>query len=159
MSKRICLFCLLLLVFQSATFATTPPRESWLTGVEAEEPHVLAHGWKGTWTDADGYLFSARATFEVSEENKITGEIRWTLFKSPRHGEQAKLGRTGTEYVRGEFDPNTRIITFAGYKKADPHGVIGLDRYKLLLADNDRVIGGITWDHGSWRGLCSFTRN
>ena len=135
-------------------------RESWLTGtkVEQEPTHVLNHRWKGTWTDSEGYLFHAKVKFEVTEEGKVKGVISWTLVKSPRHGEQSKLGRTGRESVEGSYDEKTRILSFAGHKKDDPYNVIGLDKYRLFLAENNKVIGGITWDHGTWRGLCSLVR-
>jgi hypothetical protein len=150
------IFLVVLMTLPSLLFA----RESWFTGtkVEKESTHALNHRWKGTWTDSEGYLYHGKVKFEVTDEGKVEGVISWTLVKSPRLGEQSKLGRTGRESVKGSYDEKTRVLSFAGNKKDDPYSVIGLDRYRLILAENDKVIGGITWDHGTWRGLCSLVR-
>lgn len=156
MMRKTAILAIAIVLLSATGFA----RESWFTGtkVEAEPTHVLNHRWKGTWTDSEGYLYHAKVKFEVTVESKVKGIISWTLVKSPRHGEQAKLGRTGREFVEGSYDEKTRVLSFAGHKKNDPHNVIGLDRYRLFLAENNKVIGGITWDHGTWRGLCSLIR-
>ncbi|MGH8106553.1 MAG: hypothetical protein ACREO2_09550, partial [Arenimonas sp.] len=78
--------------------------------------------------------------------------------ESPNAEDQVKLGMTGIEFVHGKYDPASRVLTFEGISKTDPNNILGLDKYKLLLADNDNVIGGITLNNGSWRGVFSLTR-
>jgi len=46
-----------------------------------------------------------------------------------------------------------------GYDKTDPNQILGLDKYRLILADNSAALGGITWDHGPWRGLLGLARS
>jgi hypothetical protein len=57
-----------------------------------------------------------------------------------------------TEYVSGRTNTTARTVTLAGTRKDDPNEVIGLDRYKMVVSDDGRVMGGITWNHGDWMG-------
>lgn len=117
--------------------------------------------WTGFWvsfsSESQGYLYEATMTLRSDAESSVDGQINWTLRISPRAAEQAKIGLSGVEFVRGSYDPGSRVIRLTGYRKDDPNTVIGLDRYHLVLADNGRVIGGITESHGSWQGLLSTT--
>jgi hypothetical protein len=114
--------------------------------------------WKGEWTNPIGHLYIAEMRLVVSKDGTIQGEILWTLKKSPRDNEQVKLGLTGVEFVSGKYDAASRVLTFSGYRKDDPDTILGLDQYKLLLAENEMVIGGITLNNGGWRGIFSLTR-
>jgi len=111
--------------------------------------------WHGPWTSPSGYLYQAEVHLKIDAEGAISGDIRWTLGKSPREAEQSKIGLTGTEFISGKFDSQSRVMTFAGIRKDDPNSILGLDRYKLVLADNEKVMGGITENHGNWQGLFS----
>ena len=50
-------------------------------------------------------------------------------------------GSTAVENIRGSYDSKTRILSFKGFAKDDPKSVIGLDNYRLLFAENGKVIG------------------
>jgi hypothetical protein len=119
---------------------------------------ALNDTWNGTWVNAIGHIYIAELHLKVSVDGTITGKIDWTLQKSPREAEQSKLGLTGVEYVSGKYDAASRVLSFDGYSKDDPNIILGLDRYKLLLAENNSVIGGITYNNGSWLGIFSLTR-
>ena len=62
------------------------------------------------------------------------------------------------EFVRGSYDPASRVLRLAGYRKDDPNSVIGLDRYHLVVADSGAIIGGITESNGTWQGVLSTSR-
>jgi hypothetical protein len=90
---------------------------------------------------------------EMGADDGVQGQITWTLEQSPRKEEKSKIGLTGIEYVGGTFDPASGVLLMEGYEKDDPNTILGLDRYRLFLAENGTVIGGITWHHGEWTGL------
>ena len=114
--------------------------------------------WHGEWTNPIGHVYSAEMHLTVSNNGTIQGEIDWTLQKSPRDYEQAKVGLKGIEFVSGKYDAANKLLVFSGYKKEDPDTILGLDQYRLLLAENEKVIGGITFDNGDWRGIFSLIR-
>jgi hypothetical protein len=72
--------------------------------------------------------------------------------RSGRPSEDAKVGKSAVEFVRGTYDATSHVLRLTGYSKTDPDTVISLDRYHLLLADNGIVIGGMTATGGSWQG-------
>ncbi len=115
--------------------------------------------WEGAWISPKGYLYQAKMRLQTVSGGKIEGQIDWTLRKSPRLEEQAKLGFTGVEFVRGSYDPASRVLSFDGYAKTDPDLILGLDKYRLLLAENGKALGGLTWNNGSWQGQFFATRS
>ena len=130
------------------------------SAAQGQSPSIIgpAGTWNGQWSSPSGYIYDARMQLESGSGGTIHGQIHWTLQKSPAAEEQAKLGMTGVELVRGSYDPASRVLTFDGYDKTDSNSILGLDKYRLLLADNANVLGGITWNHGSWRGVFNLTR-
>ena len=118
----------------------------------------LSGTWQGQWTSPSGFLYAAVLTLEVSADGLARGDFNWILKRSPRPAEQSKLGMSGTEYVSGSTKTTARTVTLAGTRKDDPNNVIGLDRYKMVVSDNGRVIGGITENHGDWQGQIILTR-
>ncbi len=127
--------------------------------VVAQDQPGFVGTWQGEWRNPSGYLYIANMQLSSASDGSILGKIHWTLKQSPHAEEQSKLGMTGTEFVSGTYDANSRVLTFAGISKADPNNILGLDKYKLLLAENSNVMGGITWNNGSWRGNFSLTRS
>ncbi|MCP3921630.1 MAG: hypothetical protein GY714_03500 [Desulfobacterales bacterium] len=137
---------LLLMTFFSVTLA----KESALAGP--------AGVWRGEWSSPRGYIYVAEMHLKAPHNGKIEGHINWIMQRSPRAADQSKIGTSGTEFVKGTFDISSRVLSIAGYGKDDPNVILGLDKYRLLLADNDNIIGGITWNHGSWEGKFFLTR-
>jgi hypothetical protein len=117
----------------------------------------LAGSWTGFWMAPEGYFYTAAMRLETGADNSVRGQITWTLQQSPRKEESSKVGLTGIEYVRGSFDPSSGVLVIEGYEEDDPNTVIGLDRYRLVLAENGIVLGGITWHYGDWKGLIQVT--
>lgn len=114
--------------------------------------------WRGTWTNPKGYVYFAEMHLDVSPDGIINGDIKWTLTNSPLETDIVKIGLKATEYIKGIYDAQNRMLTFEGYKKDDPDIIIGLDKYKLIFSEDNKVIGGITFNNGNWRGLFSLTR-
>jgi len=129
----------------------------------AKDSELLMSGrWQGTWlslsSKSSGYVYSADLQVKVQVDGAVEGKINWTVKKAPLGSSLApKVGRSAVEFVKGKFDPASRTLSLAGYKKDDPQGLIGLDRYRLILADNDIVLGGITSSQDTWQGLLSLS--
>jgi hypothetical protein len=126
--------------------------------VPVAEQAELAGPWHGRWTAPEGWIYEAVVNLQVGGSGATTGEINWTLRKSPRPAEQGKIGMTGIESVRGNYDANTGTLIIEGYQKSDPNGVIGLDKYRLVVSDNHRIMGGITRHHNAWTGQFLLSR-
>jgi hypothetical protein len=119
-------------------------------GVTATEQAEIAGPWHGRWTAPDGWIYEAVISLRVSGSGATSGEINWTLRKSPRPAEQGKVGMTGVESVRGNYYADTGTLILEGYEKNDPNGILGLDKYRLVVLDNHRTMGGITRHHNAW---------
>jgi hypothetical protein len=145
--RRLFIGLLLALVALPAWAQTAPPADQ----------AALAATWLGAWT-RPGYVYEAELHMTVSAQNVVDGNIHWTLRQTPVAGAQSKIGLTGTEYIRGAYLPAARLLRFDGYKKDDPNVILGLDKYRLVLSDDDKVIGGITWANGDWAGRFSLGR-
>jgi hypothetical protein len=113
---------------------------------------VGASRWAGQWTSPTGFLYLCDVQLEIRPDGAAEAAITWTLAASPRETELTKLGLKGVEYVRGRWDKSSGVLALEGYRKEDPSQVIGLDQYRLVLAENGRALGGVTWNHGDWLG-------
>jgi hypothetical protein len=112
----------------------------------------LSGTWQGNWVSPKGYLYTTTLSLRVTSDGLASGSFAWVLKRSPRPEDQRLLGSGATEYVSGRTNTTARTVTLAGTRKDDPDGVIGLDRYKMVLSDDGRVMGGITYNHGDWQG-------
>lgn len=128
-----------------------PPARSSAQPLSIDEIAALQGPWRGVWL-SDTFTYEAEMTLAAEPGGKVEGAIRWTLRKSPRANEQAKVGRTGVEHVRGEYHPAQGLLVVEGYRKDDPDGILGLDRYRLAVGENSRTMAGVTRDHGTWKG-------
>jgi|SRR5579872_1058220 len=112
----------------------------------------VAATWHGYWTSPEGFQYEADMTLSVDDQNAVTGAIHWTLRKSPRPAEHAKIDMSGVEHVSGVFLPGSGAVKIEGTSLEDPNHILGMDKYRLILSDDAKVLGGITWDHGPWTG-------
>ena len=151
MKNKLLQIVLLMFVVALCAFGST---------AKAEPPTTaeVVGNWQGQWINPSGHVYHAKMQLSSTSDGSILGKIQWTLKQSPRAEEQAKLEMTGTEFISGTYDPANKVLIFEGISKTDPNNILGLDKYKLLLADNGNVMGGITWNHGSWLGVFSLTR-
>jgi len=121
--------------------------------IPAEAKAALAQVWSGTWSSPAGFVYDANLEVQLHQTGAVEGRIEWTLKKAPadRKDYAGKEGQTGLEYVWGVYDPKTRNLDMEGYRRYDPKNILGLDRYRLNLAENLQEIRGATWNHGTWK--------
>jgi hypothetical protein len=113
--------------------------------------------WLGEWSDPEGNLFGCEVRINETE-GVVSGSIVWILKQTPRLDLKPKIGLTGIEHIRGKYDPKSRSLEFEGYKKDDPHALIGMDKYKLLISSDGQSMLGQTYNHGTWNGQMSGSR-
>jgi len=82
----------------------------------------------------------------------VEGQIRWTLKEATREDYRGKIGLTGTEFVWGSYDASIRQLVIKGYRRDDPHVILGLDRYTLTLDADMKKLDGKTWNNGRLDG-------
>lgn len=121
----------------------------WLLPSQAQAPGDTSGNWHGTWTAPEGWNYQAAMKLAVSHD-QVQGEIHWTLKASPRPSDQSKIGLTGIELVKGTFVPSCGVVLMEGVSLDDPNHILGVDKYRLILSDDGRVLGGITWHRGAW---------
>jgi hypothetical protein len=122
-------------------------------------PTELTGRWLGQWSSPFGTTFSANVYLEaIGTSNGVQGNINWTMKSTPQESKQSKIGLTAVEYIKGSYNPETRLLVMEGYRKDDPNNIITLDKYRLVLAEDSRSLGGATWNHGRWRGRLSLSR-
>lgn len=114
--------------------------------------------WKGTWDSPNGSVYTATVNLTVTPDGTVDGSISWTLKDTRRADLLPRVGQSGIEYVHGTYDARCRVVAFAGYKLDDPHQILGMDRYELLLAANGGGLGGITANGDAWTGMLSLRR-
>ena len=106
--------------------------------------------WIGEWSNKNGYVY--RFTMSLEEtDSLISGTIEWSLKKSPLSAEKNKLGLLAVEFVEGTFEHRTGMVLIRGVRKNDPHEIIALDEYRLLISNDARSINGNS--HRSGGGL------
>lgn len=119
--------------------------------------------WQGIKNTPERVVFTGEVTLETGPDCKtcaatgdgsIQGKIVWCL-RGPgtkaAPGMAAKMGKLGTEYVKGHMRGNG-LLVLNGYKLDDPNHMLVLDKYRLAVSDDGKVIGGLTFNNGAWTG-------
>ncbi len=121
---------------------------------------ALAGPWRGVWTGAGQpqSIYQGEMSLTLGADNRVQGQIHWMLVQAPTPDLQAKIGARGVEYVEGVFDPVTRSLALEGVRLDDPSQILGVDVYRLVIADNNAVIVGITRDGDTWNGRLEMSR-
>jgi hypothetical protein len=121
---------------------------------------LLAQGapLAGIWDSPDGSVYTAVVQLNVTPDGTVDGSISWTLKDARRPDLAAKVGQSGTEFVRGAYDARCRVLALAGYRLDDPQHILGTDRYELILAANGAGLGGVTANGDTWTGMFSLRR-
>ena len=127
------------------------------------QSNSLAGEWRGVWTSPAGTVYSAKMTLDAGPGCKtcavvsggaIRGKIVWTLRKTGKNAPPElvlQVDMSTTELVKGEMK-GAGLLVLDGYQVSDPHGVKALDKYRLALSDDGKVLGGITLNGGAWTG-------
>lgn len=125
------------------------------SGVEGE--------WQGIKNTPERVIFTGEVTLQsgascktcaATGDGSIEGKIVWGLRSAgmkaaPRMA--SKVGKIGTEYVRGQMR-GKGLLVLNGYKLDDPEHILVLDKYRLAVSDDGKVIGGLTFNNGAWTG-------
>lgn len=116
--------------------------------------------WKGKWSTDSGTMLDIEFTLRSIGENRIEGQIKWTMRRTVRPDKKEKIGLSATEYIRGNFDPSTRLLTASGYRKDDPNDVlVMLDNYRLTVSEDGHRLTGVAQNGGRWNGHLDLGRN
>ena len=149
LTLRLALALAALITLSLAAFAQTRP---------PLPPNDLSGQWQGQWTSPSGYLFTATLSLKVAADGAAEGQFIWTLKRSPFPEEQRKLDMSATEFVSGKVDSAAGTVSLAGTRKDDPNDVIFTDRYRLVVGENGRTLGGVSRNLGDWDGLIFLQR-
>lgn len=99
--------------------------------------------WSGDWVH-NKRTSSFTANMELRQTGpSVEGRIVWTLTRSSNPQKMYKSGLNAVEYVRGTFDPATRLVRLRGYRKEDSNNLgIILDSYNLSISADSRSMSG-----------------
>ncbi len=99
--------------------------------------------WSGDWNSTGKTSTYFTAEVELAETaGRVSGQIVWTLQRTNNPKKVNKTGTSATEYVTGTFDPATRRVFLEGVRKNDPYDIVILDRYNLILTENNLSLNG-----------------
>lgn len=126
--------------------------------VSAAVKEALARIWTGTGSFG-GFVYDAELRLQLNPNGSVEGRLDWLLQKAPaaRKDYEGKIGARGTEFIWGTFDPQTRNLDMAGYRRDDPQVILGLDKYRLTLSEKGDEIKGATWNRGTWAAAFTLT--
>ena len=125
------------------------------SGVEGE--------WQGIKNTPERVIFTGEVTLQsgascktcaATSDGSIQGKIVWGLRSAGMKaapGMAGKAGKIGTEYVRGQMK-GKGLLVLNGYKLDDPEHILVLDKYRLAVSDDGKVLGGLTFNNGAWTG-------
>lgn len=114
--------------------------------------------WSGDWSSPSGAYFTLKVSLTDDGTGNVEGQIEWTMQRTRRPEKMNKIGMSAVEYVRGQFNPATQILTMKGYGKNDPNGVLVMtDNYRLTLAGNNSL-NGAARNGGKWDGKLNLSR-
>jgi hypothetical protein len=116
-------------------------------------PALTPNGnWRGEIAYPSGSAFSAQASLAVAANGQVSGQILWTLLRTTNPEKMGLIGSPATEFVRGTFDPPTRMLTIAGYDTDDHSGhLIIMDKYRLTMSPDGHGLSGVSFG-GKTRG-------
>ena len=122
--------------------------------------HAQVTYYKGEWTKINMHeLFTCIIKLEIDNKEHVKGEFLWKFLAidssstSMMDYYKRKKGKTGIEYVDGNYNRSTHDVYVEGKYKDDPFEILGLDKYNLKLSADKKVIYGRTSTGGSNEGL------
>lgn len=123
-------------------------------------PKISPQGrWSGDWSSSSGAYLTIVVDLNDDGTGKVNGQIEWTLRRTSRPEKMSKIGMSAIEYVSGRYNPATQMVTFSGYRKDDPNGVlVMLDDYRLKLSKDNQHLRGAAKNGGKWNGQVNLSR-
>jgi flagellar basal body-associated protein FliL len=126
---------------------TNAPKTNSTTEKPKINPNLNPAGsWSGDWNSVGKYTTYFTATLNLTDDGagKVNGHIVWTLQRTDNPKKTDKIGTSATEYVQGTYNPATRTVSLRGIRKDDAYDIVILDRYILILAENNLTMSGKT---------------
>jgi len=115
--------------------------------------------WTGDWSAPSGAYLTINVDLNEVDSNRVSGQIEWTLRRTTRPEKMSKIGLKAVEYVSGQYNPETRMLTLKGYSKDDPSDVLVMtDDYRLTLSEDSRRLNGAAKNGGKWNGRVNLSR-
>ena len=116
--------------------------------------------YKAEWSMKDKHdLFTGICKIEIKDNEMVKGELVWKFLavdstdNSMMDMYKGKKGKSGIEFVEGNYNPSTHDIFFEGQEKDDPCEILGLDKYSLKRSADGLVLYGTTATGGTNKGL------
>ncbi len=116
-----------------------------------------AGSWTGDLTYPSGASFSGQADLTDEGNGRVRGQIVWTFTRAGNRSRTEKVGLSATEFVQGTYDAATRTLSLNGYSESDAYDLIILDKYRLILAEDNRRMNGYSFG-GKTRGNFSLRK-
>jgi len=139
--------------------ANTSPAPQSETTIEPAATYNASGRWKGNWSTASGTLFDFELSLAEGSNNSLDGQVKWTMRRTARSDKADKVGFSAIEFVRGNYDPSTGVVSLTGYNKDDPNGVlVMLDVYRLKVSKDGRSLTGQARNGGKWNGNVDLKR-
>ncbi len=119
--------------------------------------------WQGIKNTPERVVFTAEVTLEsgascktcaATGDGSIQGKIVWGLRSAGMKASPemaGKVGKIGTEYVKGQMK-GKGLLVLNGYKLDDPEHILEVDKYRLAVSDDGKVLGGLSFNNGHWTG-------
>jgi len=120
-------------------------------------PARLDTTWQGTWKSREGFTYNFAMQLAVSNGGSAEGRINWKLMATPPGSFlEKRVGDTGIEHVRGQYDRIRGLAVLDGYEVSDP-SLLGVDSYKFQIKPDRITFLGMTRSHGEWAAEASGT--
>jgi len=143
--------------------ASAAPRREPVAVVPAQSastsvaPAPLPLHWVGEWSSPPGgspeqISFTFDIRLAPVANGAVNGRILWTLMSAPpAHFLASRVGDSGTEYVRGEWSPESSTLHLTG-TSVDSPGFLVVDEYRLVVsADRSSIDGPTRGSKGDWK--------
>ena len=101
--------------------------------------------WSGDLAYPWGTTYSAKVDLTDDGNGKVRGKVVWTLVKSKKAEEIAKLGAIETEYVQGTFDKAAQTIFLTEYDNDNPSNLLNPTKYNLALSEDNNQLKGVVY--------------
>lgn len=116
---------------------------------------ALITTWQGDWKSRNGFHFGFAMELRAAPDGQADGEISWQLLAAPPGNPlESRVGATGVEFVKGQFDRASGIALIAGYSVSDPT-LLGTDTYRFQIRPDKSTFIGMSKDYGRWEAQAS----
>jgi hypothetical protein len=133
---------IIIVIAPPPVFKDAPPFSS----TKALASDELVRDWIGVWEGDNGHKFSFKLHLEPRGKDRkdLEGWFEFTLTHAPPESRLTeRIGDSGREFVRGRWDPPTRMLTLNGYR-VDAPGLLAIDAYRIQISASGMALEGTT---------------